>query len=114
MCHEWLYDEKTGSIDRTQDGTPLKRPSAGVVSVPPCRQPKGSCPKGTPEAKKSLTPQNEKCYRHYLECQATGQWPEDAIVRRHAGILSNLEQHVERMRQQRLVTLFELQMGMPR
>jgi hypothetical protein len=113
-CHVWLYDEKTGRIDAAQDGTPLKRPRVGILSVPPCKQPKRSCPKGTPEDTRSLTAANEKAYRHYLECRATNQWPDDALVRRHAGIIFSLEQQVERARQERLTTLIEATLGLPR
>jgi len=107
MCQEWLYDEKTGAIETAKDGEPLKRPAAGVVSVPPCRQPKNSCAKGTPEAKRSLTPQNEQCYRHYLRCKATGHWPKDALVWRNAGLIRTVEDQVERLEKKSLRMLLE-------
>ena len=67
-------------------GDPIRRPP-GVST--PCRTPAG-CPKGTPEAMKSLTPQHEKTWTHYTKCRATGQWPDDELVREHAGLFKQL------------------------
>jgi hypothetical protein len=107
MCQKWLYDEQTGAIETTKDGQPLARPASGVVSVPPCRQPKNSCPKGTPEAKRSLTPQNERCYQHYVRCKATNHWPRDPVVCRNAGLIRTVEDQVERLEQKNLRLLLE-------
>ena len=82
-------------------GDPIRRPP-GVST--PCRTPAG-CPKGTPEAMKSLTPQHEKTWTHYTKCRATGQWPDDELVREHAGLLSSLEQQIVAMRHERLLKL---------
>jgi hypothetical protein len=105
-CQEWLYEE-SGSVALDRQGNPLRRPP-GVS--PPCRTPKG-CPKGTPEAVKAFTPQHEKTWAHYKRCRATGQWPDDDLVREHAGILSTLEQQVESMRQERLALLLSASLG---
>ncbi len=55
-----------------------------------CEGPFG-CPKGTPEEPKSFTEQNLMAYQHYLECKATGSFPEDEIVRRNAGVIAFAE-----------------------
>lgn len=61
---------------------------------------------------KSLTPQHEKTWAHYKRCRATVQWPDDDLVREHAGILSTLEQQVESMRHERVVALLSASLGM--
>ena len=106
-CQEWLYNEKTGAIDSTADGKPLRRPAKGFVSVPPCRQKENGCPKGTPEHPKSLTRQNQKAYAHYLQCKATGQFPDDSIVKYHAGLIREVEEYMDEARQERLEKLLE-------
>lgn len=65
-------------------------------SPPECRTPKG-CPKGTPEKSKALSSSNQLAYQHYLECKATGQWPDDAIVRRNAAVIREVEDYAERL-----------------
>lgn len=106
-CHEWLYNEKTGAIDTTQDGKPIRRPPKGIVSVPPCRQKENGCPKGTPENPKTLTRQNQKAYAHYLQCKATGQFPDDPIVKYHAGLIREVEEFIEEARHEHLEKLLE-------
>jgi hypothetical protein len=99
-CQEWQYEE-SGIVATDRQGNAIRRPP-GVSTA--CRTPQG-CPKGTPESMKSLTPQHEKTWTHYKRCRATGQWPDDELVREHAGLLSTLEQQVEAMRQDRLASL---------
>jgi hypothetical protein len=107
-CAKWMYEESGALCKHPETGEPIRR-APGVST--PCRIKGVGCPKGTPDAKKSLTPQNERCYQHYLECKATGQWPNDSLVRRHAGLISRLEGQVEDMRQQRLASLLEIKLG---
>lgn len=108
-CQEWLYED-SGSVARhPRTGEPLRRPPG---NRPLCRIPGKSCPKGTPEAKKSLTPQNQKCWTHYKKCKATNHWPDDELVRDHAGLLSTLEQQVESIRQERLAVLISAALGL--
>ena len=90
-CLKFQYDEDTGLAVKDErggaigDGTYLYRRGPA-----PCRLPKG-CPKGTPEKPSSLTQANRQAWRHYLECKATGNFPDDAIVKRNGGIIRELE-----------------------
>lgn len=61
---------------------------------PPCDR----CPKVPDDAPAKhwdyaveLSQRNERVYRHYLECKAVGSFPDDPIVRRHAGIIRRVE-----------------------
>jgi hypothetical protein len=105
-CQEWLYEE-SGALALDRQGKPIRRPP-GVSTA--CRTPQG-CPKGTPDAMKSLTPQHEKTWSHYKRCRATNHWPDDDLVREHAGLLSTLEQQVEAMRQERMTLLLSASLG---
>ena len=95
-CNEWVFDEETGR-KVLRCGRPVPRNGAPTR----CRAPGGTCPKGTPESPIELTEQNRRVWRHYLECRATGQWPDDALVREHAAVLRAVEDHVEAVRQDR-------------
>jgi hypothetical protein len=88
-CLRWQYDEGTGEVAMRAG---RKLPRRGPT---PCRTPTG-CPKGTPEAPKTLTLKNLMAYRHYQQCKATGQFPDDPIVRHNAGIIRQIEDAVER------------------
>lgn len=94
ICQKYCFDEKTGALSGTPEN-PVPRPPKG----PPCRWRENGCPKGTPEKQKSLSPRNQKAYQHYLECKATGIWPDDPIVKRNAGIIRRIEEAHERSRQ---------------
>ena len=88
-CQLYLYDEKTGLVNRQRFakgddglGLPVLRRNVPL----PCRTAAG-CPKGTPERQLSLSEKNRRAYRHYLKCKATGKWPDDGMVGRNAGII---------------------------
>ncbi len=93
-CQQYLYWE-----DGEEIGQPVKRGDnlvkRNIGSLPPCRTPKG-CPKGSPEEPKTLTEKNQAAYQHYRECRATGQFPDDAIVRQNATTIRQLEDARER------------------
>jgi hypothetical protein len=91
-----------GQPEQTDDGRialfPIARPAGAVT---PC----ASCPKsgprdGTPRPDKELSPRNHQAYWNYLECRAIGQFPNDPIVRRNAGIIYWVEQELERWSQE--------------
>jgi len=86
-CEAWLYDDRTGRpIERGGNMVPRPRGTA------PCRLRANGCPKGAPEKQNSLTEANAKAYRHYQECRAVNQWPDDATVRKNAAIIRAAEQ----------------------
>ena len=94
-CQKFHYDEETGEPvrdERAEGKTALGEGGMWYRRDPaPCRLPKG-CPKGTPENPLSLSAKNRRAYEHYQECKATGNFPEDSIVARNAGIIARIEQ----------------------
>ena len=89
-CEAWQYNEETGKVE-VFHGHKLRR-----RGKTPCRTFIG-CPKGTPENPVSLRWYNVAAYSHYTQCRATGIFPEDSIVRRNSGIISEVERQVERV-----------------
>lgn len=55
-----------------------------------CKTEKG-CPKGTPQNQRTLHPINKRAYEHYLECKATGYFPDDPLVKQNARIIREAE-----------------------
>ena len=86
-CERHVYDERTGRRV-LHANLPVVRPAG---TAPPCRIPNVGCPKGSPEQPRSLNPINRQVYRHYHECQATGCFPDDPIVRRNASLIQAVE-----------------------
>lgn len=82
-CREFWYDEN-GDIP-TVDGNPAKRIPESPVS---CDTPAG-CPAGHYLNQLRLTPDNRLAYIHYQRCEATGNFPDDAIVSRNARIIQS-------------------------
>ena len=81
-------------------------PKKPVERKPHERTPCSACPK-IPHGKKAcpasaveLSAKNLLFLRRYFEWKATGQFPDDAIVRRNAGLIRRAEEDFER-RQQR-------------
>lgn len=83
-------------MERGRDGKPEKRGThCSDEFKSPCRdlrvgkdgRRERTCPKGSPENPKTLSPENELCYEHFLECQAVGQFPDDSVVRRNAKVI---------------------------
>jgi|HubBroStandDraft_6_1064221.scaffolds.fasta_scaffold14229_3 hypothetical protein len=107
VCQQYLHEESGALCVRPGTNHLIRRPP-GVST--PCRTPKG-CPKGTPDAQLSLTPQNEKVYDHYVQCKAVGRFPDDPLVERHAGIIRQLEDAAERMRHEQLARAVAAALG---
>jgi hypothetical protein len=96
-------DWKLARKGQGRHGSPLPRlPGEG----PPCR----TCPKMPPDLSPlvkagphlavTLSPENRRCYEHYLECEAVG-WQgledsRDERVRRHASLILGLRREAER------------------
>jgi hypothetical protein len=91
-CQRWIYDHKTGRR-ATSRGQPIPRPAKSRL---PCDVQDG-CAKGSPNGQRELTKANWQAYLHYLESRATGTFPDDALVRRHAAIIRSVEDAVGRL-----------------
>jgi hypothetical protein len=96
-CQKFQYDEETGQPTRDERAVgALGEDDLWYRRSPaPCRLPQG-CPKGTPEEPHSLSARNRLAWQHYQECKATGNFPQDAIVSRNAGIIGRLETAYDR------------------
>jgi len=92
-CQQWVHDLKTGK-PTLYGGQKVKQHPSG----PPCVQEPGICPKGKP-GESDLTDQNERVWQHFRQCRATGEFPDDGIVKRHAAILEPIVAGAERRRQ---------------
>ena len=82
-----MYDHDTGERKTGRDGQPIARPMGTPL---PCDFPNG-CAKGHPTAGRDPTRSNAHAYLHYLECKATGRFPNDPIVRRNARLIRQIE-----------------------
>lgn len=49
-----------------------------------------------PSSAQELSEQNRMAYRHYMECKAVGEFPNDAIVRQNAMIISSVRDEYEK------------------
>ena len=108
-CQQFAYDEATGQPcrNRAREGELVPRPAG---NLPPCRIEGVGCPKGTPDQQNSLNERNRQAYRHYLECRATGNFPDDPIVRRNAVLIRAEEDRVGEGRWNDLRRLLTLQL----
>lgn len=83
LCQKYQWNPEEGQFERAENGAFRKR----LPEIkPPCRTKKG-CPKGTPEAPRTLWKNNRKAYEFYLECEAVGNFPDDPYVRRIARLI---------------------------
>lgn len=73
------------------------------LSKPPCMLRGVTCPKGHIDKQKGLSEKNLKAWGHYIECRAVGEFPEDSIVRRNAGIIRSVEDAIERQKRDELL-----------
>jgi hypothetical protein len=92
-CQKWLMDPLTGQVARRK-GQPLLRQPEDLLL---CQTHEG-CPKGTPQTPQGLSPKNQQALVHYQECRAVGHFPDDAIVKRNARIITEVHQEFERAR----------------
>lgn len=97
-CKKWLYDDRPDRmalkpVERAGERVPRIR-----GQLPQCKWcPK--IPKGTdpiPENAVELSPRNWAVYQHYLQCKAVGAFPDDAIVRRNAMLIRQVEDAARR------------------
>ncbi len=105
FCQKYQFNEETGQVERRADGSYRQR-----VTPPRCRTKRG-CPKGTPENPKTLWPRNRQAYVFYLECKATGNFPDDPFVSETARLIADAVAEAERRIQRRedpLLTLLQV------
>jgi hypothetical protein len=80
----------------------MERPPGTPTPCHMCpKVPRGAVPRGVqarPEHAIELSRRNAQAYWHYLECKATGRFPDDPIVRRNAALIRLVEEEVERER----------------
>lgn len=91
-----VYDHESGVREEfpAGSGRPVLRP-AGMS--PPCESGPGVCAKVSPNAGVELNDRNQETYRHYLECRAVGNFPDDPVVREHAAIIRSVEDAADRI-----------------
>jgi len=80
LCQKWWF-KTDGSVVHSGGKPQLRQ------DKPPCRERVG-CPKGTPENQRTLNKANAWAWKHFCECRAIGQFPDDAIVRKNARIIT--------------------------
>jgi hypothetical protein len=107
-CQEWMYDKEWKKTLRLQIGPdgelarlPLRRRKGDPTPCP-------TCPKshdGQPHPEKELSRKNAAAWRHYMECKATGQFPDDAIVRHNAALIRWIEESADRSNQRMIPSL---------
>lgn len=100
-CLKYIYDEDTGELQKFH-GEPAER----VLPAPCCnpKHPKG-CPKGTADKPKVLSSRNMKAYRHWKECKAVGQFPDDDIVRKNAALIQEIVDSVAEHKQLQMMSM---------
>lgn len=111
-CQKYLYDDD-GNVQRRPAKVGL--PVINVTGDTPCHV----CPKipagvstDAPSAELrrhavEMSERNRKAFRHYLECKAVGQFPDDAIVRRNAAVIRWIEDEFQRRPIERLLAILE-------
>lgn len=89
-CQKWWVDPLDGEYVKV-GGKCLARGSAPLLC-----QTQDGCPAGIPTRQRRLTPRNKLAYEHYLECAATGSFPDDCLVAKNAKIIRSAIDRVER------------------
>ena len=64
---------------------------------------------GTPDNRRALSRKNQQAWEHYLECSAVGDFPEDGVVRRNAGLILEAVQISDRQLQRNHTRAVEYQ-----
>jgi hypothetical protein len=106
QCASWIYDD---DWQRKKDAAGNDMPRFQGMATP-C----SSCPKVVASAEQKrtlhflqlrsmaveLNDRNRQAYKHYLECRAVGQFPDDAVVRQNAVIIRAEVDWAEQRKQQ--------------
>jgi hypothetical protein len=90
-CQKWWIDPLSGEYVMW-GGKKTKRDTQFLL----CNTRDG-CPAGRPDQQRRLSPKNKLAYEHYLECEATGRFPDDCIVSKNAKIIRSA---IERVKQE--------------
>lgn len=72
---------------------------------PPCEKDRDGCPKGHWSAPVEISLKNQLAWQHYRECKAVCQFPDDPIVRLHAGIIAEIESQKQRVEEIELASM---------
>lgn len=109
-----VYDHESGVREEfpAGSGLPVLRPAGMSL---PCESGPGVCAKVSPDAGVELNEKNQEAYRHYLECRAVGNFPDDPVVREHAAIIRSVEDaagRIERRENAALMRAFSGAAGM--
>lgn len=88
QCTLYVFNE-TEAKPEIRNGKPVARPKGTAT---PCFY--NRCVKGKPNAYTALLPHNWYAYEHYKECEATGSFPDDPIVRRNARLIKMVEDEI--------------------
>lgn len=106
-CARWEYRSDGTLLTRGLNREPVAR-------LPGSPTPCGRCPKIPPDAPartpayaQELSERNLWAWQHYLRCKAVGQFPDDAIVRRNAAIIAEVEKEIDHLRQARLFEMLQ-------
>lgn len=104
-CEAFMYDDEPGkmgaTVQRLAGGEPWRRPK-GVPT--PCHQcPKVPREKRTKQATRAdaiePTEASWAILWHYRQCRAVRRHPEDELADRHAGLICEVLESVQRVRQ---------------
>lgn len=88
-CQKWWIDPINGEYVKV-GGQKLERGVSPLL----CSTRDG-CPAGKPERQRRLSPKNRLAYEHYLECEATGQFPDDCLVSKNAKLIKSAIERVK-------------------
>lgn len=83
-CRKYWFSPLSGKFTAFDlGGKPLEREGQVLCETEAIEK----CPVGHHSRPKSLTAKNRLAFQHYLECQATGNFPDDPIVSRNAEVI---------------------------
>lgn len=88
-CAKWMYQED-GSRKMFR-GLPMLRPQGVPTPCWKCPKIPADAPVKARSEAVEMSEQSRAVWLHYSECRAVGQFPDDPIVRRHAGLIRRIE-----------------------
>jgi hypothetical protein len=91
QCRHWQYNPLTGETS-TIEGVPYRR----IPGMDLLCETRSGCPKGHWKKPLGLSAKNKQAWAHFKVCEAVGEWPDDAIVRRNAAIILGELKRIQR------------------